>query len=35
MGVEANVPLGVAIKGIELAQGWVFPFIAPSEATVL
>jgi hypothetical protein len=23
MGIKANVPIGVAIEGVKLAQGWI------------
>jgi hypothetical protein len=30
-----KVPCGVTTKGNELAQGWVKPFISPSEFSIL
>jgi hypothetical protein len=35
MGVKAHIPIRIAIEGIELANGGVFSFIAPSETTIL
>jgi hypothetical protein len=35
MGLKANVPIGVAIEGIKLAQGWILTLVAPSKATIL
>jgi hypothetical protein len=35
VGVEANIPLGVAIERIKLTKRWIFPFVTPSEAVVL
>jgi hypothetical protein len=35
MGVKANIPLGVAIKGVKLAKGGVVSLVAPSEPPIL
>jgi hypothetical protein len=35
MRPKAQVPLIVAVEGIELAQGRVFPLVTPSESPVL
>jgi hypothetical protein len=35
VGIEAKVPLGVAIKSVKLTKRWIFPFITPSEAAIL
>jgi hypothetical protein len=35
MRPKAQVPLTVAVEGIELAQGRVFPLITPSESPIL
>lgn len=33
--VESYVPIRVAKKGVQLAQSWVVPLIAPSKAPIL
>jgi hypothetical protein len=35
VGIEAKIPLGVAIKSVKLTKCWIFPFITPSEAAIL
>jgi hypothetical protein len=35
VGIEAHIPIIIAIKSIKLAKSWVLPFIAPSETPIL